>query len=685
MTEATSSYVRCLGLIIAIAVSPKFADSSYAAEPKNSTPRFTSSQAQPYELRGTQRRLLSRFDKYLEHSQWEDAFEIADQILAADSQAVIATQQNRYISVQENCRQQLANLPEQALAEYRALVDAPAEQWYRKGIANRDEQQLQRVVDEAFCSQWGDEALNALGELSLEQGDYQAARRFWSSISSSLQRADEPARLTYPDTNLKLAAIQARLVLVSLREGNLTRAQNEIENLFVKHGDAKGRLGGREVIYTEALEELLNQARSWPASTQQSAWPTYGGAPNRNNFSRARPPTAYKKIWSHKRSDEDNQQLNTFPMVTENLVICQEASQVQALYLDSGQVAFTSRGTAFESINKLSKNQQSSNKTLMSSGQFVFGTTTKSTGRRQSQVPSLDSLLWGVDLNRDGALSLRTKMPEPEVQFTDAPLIVDSLMFVAIRSDGHTARAGVACFDLATNQLLWQQWICQTRGVAPVSLNTGTSNLLAYDSGIVYSCTNLGAIAALRARDGQVQWINTYQRASLMTGMGDGVAQFRLPNPCVFHHGTLFVAPTDSDTLIALQADTGSMFWQYEMTSLTGEIVGVADNNVYISDQGLRVVNAITGEAKTLNPDLRLFGQPAVTSNLICWPSYEKIEFIDTTTGNVLEQSLPLAEQGGANLILIADYLIAAGRTQITVYQHTEKPGETIQSTQVPD
>src|SRR5262249_14423949 len=151
------------------------------------------------------------------------------------------------------CHLQIARLPKEGLTAYRRLVDASAEQAYREGLANRDEQQLRRVVEDWFCSSWGDDALLALGDLALEQGNYADARHAWEQISPMLCAPDgspmwlalrdidlrtkwtEVERrwqareksadwLAYPDTQLDLAEIRARLVLASIRAGELDRA-----------------------------------------------------------------------------------------------------------------------------------------------------------------------------------------------------------------------------------------------------------------------------------------------------------------------------------------------------------------------------------------------------------------------------------------------------------------------------
>ena len=197
------------------------------------------------------------------------------------------------------CQLELSRFPADGLAAYRRREDAMAEKWYRDGLAARDPALLGRVVDEAFCSSWGDDALMALGELALERADYAGARRAWQAISPQLrdplgrpewvaladvdlaahwsqvaqrwqERSAPPDWLAYPDTNLDLADVRARLILVSIREGDFDRAKLELEVFRRLHPQATGRLAGEEGPYAAVLERLLKSAtngRRWLATT----------------------------------------------------------------------------------------------------------------------------------------------------------------------------------------------------------------------------------------------------------------------------------------------------------------------------------------------------------------------------------------------------------------------------------
>jgi tetratricopeptide (TPR) repeat protein len=223
---------------------------------------------------------------------WAEAVDIYSELAAESSDRVVAIDKVRYISLRNYCQLQLARMPTASLVAYRRRVDPLAERWYRDGLAARDERLLMRVLDELYCSGWGDDAVFALGELALERGDYDAARRYWEQISPLLrapdgkslwqslhgidlkanwpeierrwnERKNAPDWLAYPDTQLNLADIRARLILASVRAGQLDRASLELDVFRRLHPASVGQLGGQLGPYVTALDKLLESAREW--------------------------------------------------------------------------------------------------------------------------------------------------------------------------------------------------------------------------------------------------------------------------------------------------------------------------------------------------------------------------------------------------------------------------------------
>ena len=148
-----------------------------------------------------------------------------------------------------------------------------AEQQYRRALAARDLDGFDAIVDELFCSSWGDDALLAAGGTRTGAGRLRggpagvagdqpavvrSARpldvvrtpqldlgRQWSKVNARWDdRTTPPSWLAYPDTTLDLADVRARLVLASIREGDFDRAEFELDVFRRLHPQAAGRLGG---------------------------------------------------------------------------------------------------------------------------------------------------------------------------------------------------------------------------------------------------------------------------------------------------------------------------------------------------------------------------------------------------------------------------------------------------------
>lgn len=254
---------------------------------------------------------LEQIQALVADKQWDEAADALRAIAADEPGRVVAVDEGTFVGLPTYCQMQLAALPAEGLAAYRRREDATAEAQYREGVADRDSQKLERVVREVFCSSWGDDALAALGELALERGDYAAARRAWQAISPQLRdpqgratwfalydvelpqkwaeiqprwqdRKEPPKWLAYPDTDLDLADVRARLILTSIREGDLARAALELDVFRRLHPDASGRLGGKTGPYAAALEQLAASAGDWLLPPSDGDWPTFARKATRN-------------------------------------------------------------------------------------------------------------------------------------------------------------------------------------------------------------------------------------------------------------------------------------------------------------------------------------------------------------------------------------------------------------------
>lgn len=289
---------------------------------------------------------LENAKRFLAERQWDEAVEAIRRVQETEPARLVKVDLSRqvagfepYITAAQYCQWRMAALageaPE-ALAHYRRLIDALAEKWFREGEMNNDVRLLKRVVEQAFGSRFGDDALLKLGDLALDRGDYSAARCYWQQISGALtvstaaagplhatagsplwlalrnfdftRRGDElipllrPTSSTpfgqYPDSDIDPAAVHARRVLVSLFEGSPDRASVELNLLKLLHPAAEGTMAGRQGLYVDELQRLMKESAGWPPRREQPDWTTFGGNQRRGKIAIAQSEPGMRVLWS---------------------------------------------------------------------------------------------------------------------------------------------------------------------------------------------------------------------------------------------------------------------------------------------------------------------------------------------------------------------------------------------------
>jgi len=661
------------GMLVLLTLSPLL-----PADQTGTSGGWVAKPARPYEPRGGVRRLVQRFEQYVEAEQWDDAISAALRLIETNDSSVVSFDEDRYSSVRVYVHRHLSKLPSTALARYRELVDATAADWYRQGVADRNVNLLRRLVDEMFCSTWGDDALLALGELELERGNYQAARLAWQQIhpaaiavTRDFSADGELLRLVYPDSTLESSSLRARLILILLREGDLQQAAIEIAELEKKHPHAQGRLGGQQVAIAKHLAGLLQQARTWPSPATTNDWTTFAGSSQRRGSTNNAKSNSYELQWSTPIGDPNRFPLATFPITVGEQVIYQTSSAVHSRELATSTAVFSTMSEAFQSTAAQGISLGLTHFTLSAAHQRVFGITVhpKNYLLRDERTSNFGSM-WGIDLNRDGALVFRKQLNDSTVAFAGAPVLDKSRVLVALRGHGRSARAGLACYNRMSQQLRWQRWICQSNSPPAIGEAEYVSLLPTYDSGILYICTNLGAIAAVRGDSGEFLWLRTYQRVGTLGVMGAPSTFYHRPSSCVYHRGLLLAIPTDSKELVALNASTGALQWSWSLSDPNAQIVGVSGSTLLLADKGWHLLKLHSGEVLTSNGALQLRGMAVIADGRVYWPTDSSILQIDLATGDSLAPPISLAEPGGANLLLSGDYLVAAGPSQLSVYRN---------------
>jgi hypothetical protein len=699
-------------------------------------------------ISGTARARLEQAQALAASRNWGEAIDIFRELSADKTERVVALDGNRYVDLRTFCHLQIARFPAEGLAAYRRRVDAAAEQSYRDGIASRDESLLRKLVDEWLCSSWGDDALLALGELALERADYASARRDWRQISPLLRSPDglptwlalrgidlntkwpEVERLwqsrtlpadwlAYPDTQLDLADIRARLALVSIRAGELDRAELELTALRKLHPSAAGPFGGQKDVYATALARLLSAARQWRPVPATPDWPTFAGSPARAKTAApldalllpvwkepiALSPPKYVRSVRFMQGGADGRQntrdqpdsiaresqrpLSCYPIVVGRYVLFADGSGIRAADLATGRAAITADGFLYRPDSA----QQPGDEPLLAGfggvahgvprltlnvadGVLYSRVGNLATSRAQPEQPSAANRIIGLDIERDGLLTFQSPRGEASWSYDGTPVCDGRHVFVAMRRSDVTPRAAVACFDAATGIQQWRTSVGAADTPAGGEGDEITHNLLTLVENRVYFNTNLGLVAAIDADTGAIRWITRYQRRTGKTfaSSAAGPLHFdRGPSPCVYQNGLLIVAPSDTPAILALDADTGKPVWQQNQLPDALNLLGVVGNKLIVGGDWIASVDLPSGKTDWIWPEsdragIRGMGRGVVAGNEIFWPSRNEIYVLDVKTGGQTRPPIKLAPlSGGANLVAVQGRLIVAGYDQLFV------------------
>jgi outer membrane protein assembly factor BamB len=650
---------------------------------------------------GTARTYLDRAKEYLADGQWDDAVETLRQVMEESGDQLLAVTDQRYVSVRDFCHLQLVSLPPEALSLYRSRVDPLARAWYERGMAGRDRRLLSKVVEEAFASSWGDDALAALGEMALESGDHGAARAYWEKIVPlEIPEGRTRTSLSVPDTDLDLAAILARLVLVSVLEGSRARAEAELDGLSRMHPDARGRLGGEEVNFVEGLKGLLAASENWPQIHRGPDWPTFAGNAYRGGIA-ADAVDVGKVAWRvplrptlgavnqsrttvARVAEDAAAPLSYHPVTSGPLVLVNSQVEIVAFDLESGKPAWGLNSAAIfrdefgDSVHALYHPANSLGVprfTMTVHGERLYARMGTSVTDRPRNATSTggSGYLVCLDLAAQGRLAWKVVPDDPAWAFEGSPIAAGENLYVAMRRSDVRPQLHLACYNAQTGRRIWRSFVCSAETPARGMFFEATHTLLTLDRETVYVNTNLGCVAAVSGGDGRVKWISLYPRVVEGDLLHPPAHRSRDLNPCLFDRGRLLVAPRDNPRILALDAGSGQMLWQTgtELADVV-HLLGVSGDNLIATGHRvywISLADEDAGKVKHVWPsgdDKLGYGRGVLAGDFLYWPTRDKIYVFDHAIGR-LRREVPLLPRGigGGNLLVADGRLLVAGADEL--------------------
>lgn len=718
------------------------------------------------------RQHLTRIEALIANRQWDEAIDTLQQVMENQSDHVVAVDSRLYLSVSDYCQLKISQLPDEALTAYRGRVDPLAQRWFEQGTRSHDPQVLINLLDQMFCSSWGDDALMALGEMALERGEYALAHDYWYRLVESppltVTRADfdkllaandlndeqrkllqdnyqaiaerddkyfglrlraaennwtdaeliplarlfrehalSAPWLVYPGTDLPLAEIRARLVLLEIMQKS-DAAAPAYQEFVRQYGHAEGRLAGRVQPLAEALATVREQSTHWPVAKSSHDWTTFAGNTDRMLVS---DKALQIRKWAWKiplakaasfdgfaaRSAEERYDLSSyFPVVAGRVVFVASATEICAYNLDTGVPAWGSPAIFQDHESSQAMNMGRApvgtpryTLTVYDNKLFArMGPAATSISPQSQRSQTHQSYLVCMDLERQGSLLWDTRQIEPLEErwsYDGVPVSDGNNVYVAMRRSEVHPKAFVACLDAQTGRMRWRREVCSAETLAQGTNDEITHNLLTLHGGTLYFNTNLGAIAALSTHDGRVRWMRRYARAEGKIPRENWPVHFyRDLTPCLYDRGIIYAAPSDSRHVMAINATTGELLWQTLDTSdvYFVHLLGVAQGKLIASGKNIGWIETSSGKiAKTWPPVTRPhsragYGRGVLSGDRVYWPALDplagqRLYVLDQRTGEQVAQPIELTQlrkSAAGNLLVAGDHLLVVSPDSIYAF-----------------
>jgi len=515
--------------------------------------------------------------------------------------------------------------------------------------------------------------------------------------------------LAYPSSPLDPADVRARLVLASIFDLSLARAKSELEAFERLHPDAEGNLAGKHEPYAAGLARLLAEAQSWPAERTSEDWPTFAGNSARNKIAReaidvgaplwpaiplGEPLTAdatnVQRFGSYRVAERSDGLLSYHPVVVGEMVLVSTGRQIFAFNLHTGKPVWPGSpqkpaGEIFReggpngSLDRPTRGLGVPRFTMtVHDGRLYARVGSQVTTHATESNVSATGRLICLDLAAEGRMVWQIEPDDDRWAFEGAPLVSGTDVYVAMRRSDVRPQVHVACFDAETGRRRWRTMLCAAETPAGGQMEELTHDLLTLGEGVLYANTNLGAVGAVSALDGHLLWISTYPRARRLTAAGQDkrLAHFyRDLNPCVYHQGSLFVAPGDSESILAFDAGSGQPIWETSLAADAVHLLGVGEGNLIASGDHLWWIDAVTGKVSGHWPDQSPhgYGRGILAGDKIYWPTRDSLYVFRQTVapgGRVAfaRDPIPLTDArkaGGGNLVISRGVLLIAAADKL--------------------
>ncbi|RLE40026.1 hypothetical protein DRZ77_03160, partial [Candidatus Woesearchaeota archaeon] len=187
--------------------------------------------------------------KYLEQARemiqkkdYASAIEILQALLNCPKQCYVATSDgHRFVSIAYKAMEIISTLPADAMALYRRLYDPTAKRMFNLAAERLDESILRDITVRYLYTSYGDDALNLLGAILFDRGEFTQAAECWQRVLRLRRKGSRIEK-----DKLNEAVLLSKIAVASYLAGDTDTAEKVLKLLRRQFSDARAKLAGKE-------------------------------------------------------------------------------------------------------------------------------------------------------------------------------------------------------------------------------------------------------------------------------------------------------------------------------------------------------------------------------------------------------------------------------------------------------
>jgi outer membrane protein assembly factor BamB len=213
---------------------------------------------------------LRQAQTLVEEGRFNAAIEILQAIINREDGGFYGDDLNRrYVAMRLKAVEAIGEMPDEGLALYRTLYDGEAAEILRQATATGDLAALRRVATIYTYTSHGPGALDLLGALLFDRGQFDQAARCWDALLG----------LDIPAQRKSVAA--AKLAIALHLAGREALAKEALAKLDREYPQAKAEMSGRDVDLARFAKQIMTDVPVAHAAslTKLEGWPGLGALP----------------------------------------------------------------------------------------------------------------------------------------------------------------------------------------------------------------------------------------------------------------------------------------------------------------------------------------------------------------------------------------------------------------------